>query len=100
MCNLCFIARIQEYLVISQVSSYLNSCNLYKKIELAYDPGDSTETAPLKVVSNLFLSLNIGNMLILALVEHLTQLITLSLHTISSLTLDLLTLSSSGFHLI
>ena len=36
----------------------------------------------------------------LTFLQHLTQLITLSLHTVSTLTLDLLILSSSGFDLI
>ena len=55
--NLCFIAKILEKLV----SSYLNSHNLYNTCQSAYRPGHSTETALLKVVNDLFLSLNKGN---------------------------------------
>ena len=40
--NLCFIAKILEKLVLSQVSSYLNSHNLYNTCQSAYRPGHST----------------------------------------------------------
>ena len=67
--NLCFIAKILEKLVLSQVSSYLNSHNLYNTCQSAYRPGHSTETALLKVVNDLFLSLNKGNIYVLALLD-------------------------------
>ena len=67
--NLCFIAKILEKLVLSQVSSYLNSHNLYNTCQSAYRPGHSTETALLKVVDDLFLSLNKGNISVLALLD-------------------------------
>ena len=67
--NLCFIANILEKLVLSQVSSYLNSHNLYNTCQSAYRPGHSTETALLKVVDDLFLSLNKGNISVLALLD-------------------------------
>ena len=59
--NLCFIAKILEKLVLSQVSSYLNSHNLYNTCQSAYRPGHSTETALLKVVNDLFLYHSKGN---------------------------------------
>ena len=67
--NLCFIAKILEKLVLSQVFSYLNSHNLYNTCQSAYRPGHSTETALLKVVNDLFLSLNKGNISVLALLD-------------------------------
>ena len=67
--NLCFIAKILEKLVLSQVSSYLNSHNLYIACQSAYRSGHSTETALLKVVNDLFLSLNKGNISVLALLD-------------------------------
>ena len=67
--NLCFIAKILDKLVLSQVSSYLNSHNLYNTCQSAYRPGHSTETALLKVVNDLFLSLSKGNISVLALLD-------------------------------
>ena len=67
--NLCFIAKILEKFVLSQVSSYLNSHNLCNTCQSAYRPGHSTETALLKVVNDLFLSLNKGNISVLALLD-------------------------------
>ena len=67
--NLCFIAKILEKLVLSQVSSYLNPHNLYNTCQSAYCPGHSTETALLKVVDDLFHSLNKGNISVLALLD-------------------------------
>ena len=67
--NLSFIANKLEKLVLSQVSSYLNSHNLYNTCQSAYRPGHSTETALLKVVNDLFLSLNKGNISALALLD-------------------------------
>ena len=43
------------------ISSYLNSHNLYNTCQSAYRPGHST--ALLKVVNDLFLSLNKGNIM-------------------------------------
>ena len=67
--NLCFIAIIFEIFAISQVSSYLKSHSLWNTCQSAYRPGNSTETALLKVVDDLFISLNKGNISILALLH-------------------------------
>ena len=67
--NLCLIAKILEKLVLSQVSSYLNSHNLYNTCQSAYRPGHSTETALMIVVNDLFLSLNKSNISVLALLD-------------------------------
>ena len=79
--NLCFIAKILEKLVLSQVSSYLNSHNLYNTCQSAYRPGHSTETALLKVVNDLFLSLNKGNISVLDLLDFSSAFDTID-HTI------------------
>ena len=79
--NLCFIAKILEKLVLSHVSSNLNSHNLYNTCQSAYRPGHSTETALLKVVNDLFLSLNKGNISVLALLDFSSAFDTID-HTI------------------
>ena len=58
-----------EKLVLSKVSSYINSHNLCDSFQSAYRPGHSTETALLKVVNDHFLSLSKGNIFVLALLE-------------------------------
>ena len=67
--NICFIAKILEKLVLPQVSSYLNCHNLYNTCQSAYRPGLNTETALLKVANDLFLSLDKGNISVLALLD-------------------------------
>ena len=81
----CFIAKILEKLVLSQVSSYLNSRNLHNTCQSVYRQGHSTETALLSAVNDLFLSLNKGNISVLALLAFssaLTSWIILSMNTI------------------
>ena len=54
---------------LSKVSSYLNSHNLYNTCQSAYRPGHGKETSLLKIVNDLFLSLNKGNISLLALLD-------------------------------
>ena len=75
--NLCFIAKILEKLVSSHVSYYLNSHNLYNTCQSAYRPGHSTETALLKVVNDQFISLNKGNIYVLALLYFSSEFYTI-----------------------
>ena len=79
--NLCFIDKILEKLVLSQVSAYLNSHNLYNTCQSAYRPGHSTETALLKVVNDLYLSLNKGNISVLAFDTSDHPILVQRLHT-------------------
>ena len=67
--NTCFIAKILEKLVLSQVSSYLNSHNFFNNFKSEYRPNYSTETALQKVVNDLLISLNKGNISVLALLD-------------------------------
>ena len=55
--------------------------NLYNTCQSAYRPGHSTETALLKVVNDLFLSLNKGNISVLALLDFSSAFDTID-HTI------------------
>ena len=101
--KLCFIVRILEKLVLSQVSSCLTSHNLYSTFKSAYHPDHSTETALLKVVYDIFLSRSKGNMSMLALIDFSSAFDTND-HSILVLHLHadfvLLVLSSNDFHLI
>ena len=67
--NICFIAKILEKLVLSHASSILNSHNQYNICQSAHRLGNSTETALLKVVNDLFLSPIKGNISVLALLD-------------------------------
>ena len=67
--NQCFINKMLEKLALSKVFSYVNSHNLYNTCQSAYRPGHSTETALLKVVDDLFLSLNKDSISVLALLD-------------------------------
>ena len=67
--NLCFIANIQEQLVLSQVFPYLNSHYLYNTCQSAYCPGHSTEAAIRLTANDLFLSLDKGIISVLALLD-------------------------------
>ena len=73
--------RYRKKNILSQVSSYLNSHNLYNTCQSAYRPGHSTDAALLKVVNDLFLSLNKGNISVLALLDFSSAFDTID-HTI------------------
>ena len=66
---LCFIAKMLEKFVLSQVSSYLNSHNLYYSRQSAYLPDQSTEAALMKVVNDLLLSPNKGYISVISLLD-------------------------------
>ena len=89
-----------EKLVLSKVSSYLSSHNHYNTCQSAYRPGHSTETALLKVVNDLFISLDKGN--ISALLDFSSAFDTIDhpilvhcLHTVFGFTDTVLQWSSS-----
>ena len=65
----------------SLIYTDLYSHNLYNTCQSAYRPGHSTETALLKVVNDLFLSLNKGNISVLALLDFSSAFDTID-HTI------------------
>ena len=78
--DLCFIAKILEKLVLSQVSSYLNSHIRNNTCQSACRSCHSTETALLKVVNDLFLSLDKGNISVLALLDFSSAFDTIDHH--------------------
>ena len=78
--NPCLIAEIPEKLVLSQVSSYINSHNLCNTCQSAYRPGHRTETALVKVADDLFLYLNKGNISVLTLLYFSSAFDTIDHH--------------------
>ena len=67
--NLSFVSKIIEKLVLSQLSDHLSANCLYNRFQSAYRPGHSTETALLKIVNDLLLALDDGNVSLLALLD-------------------------------
>ena len=58
-----------EKLVLSQLSDHLSANSLYNRFQSAYRPGHSTETAPQKIVNDLLLALDDGNVSLLPLLD-------------------------------
>ena len=55
-----------EKLVLSQLSDHVSANNFYNRFQSAYRPGHSTKTALLKIVNDLLLALDDGNVSLLA----------------------------------
>ena len=64
--NLPFISKIIEKPVLVQISRHLSANNLLNQFQSAYRPGNSTETALLTIVNDLLLSLDDGEITLLA----------------------------------
>ena len=88
-----------EKLVLSKVSSYLNSHNLYNTCQSAYSICRSIEAALLKVADDQFFFLNKGCISVLSLHDFSSAFEAID-HPIIVLTLDLLILYINGLHLI
>jgi hypothetical protein len=67
--NLSFLSKILEKLALSQLTTYLTSNNLFNELQSAYRQGHSTETALLKVVNDLLLSLDKKHVALLTLLD-------------------------------
>ena len=100
--NLCFIAKILGKMSYPKFVP-VSTDNLYNTFQAAFHPGHSTEPALLKVINDLFLSLNNGSMSVQALLDFSSAFDTID-HPIlvhcTMLTLYLLMLSFNGFYLI
>ena len=79
--NLCFIAKILETLVLSQVSSYLSSHNLYNTVNQHVVQVTELKQLFRKLLIILFLSLNKGNISVLALLDFSSAFDTID-HTV------------------
>ena len=67
--NLSFLSNILEKIVLSQLSAYLSSNNLFCSPQSAYRTGHSTETALLKVMNDILRALDDGNISVLTLLD-------------------------------
>ena len=67
--NLSFVSKTIEKLVLSQLSDHLSANSLYNRFQSAYRPGHNTETVLLKIVNDLLLALDDGNVSLLALLD-------------------------------
>ena len=67
--TLSFISKIYEKVVLNQLFHFLNDNKLLSPNQSAYRAGHSTETALIKVVNDILLSLDQGNVSILMLLD-------------------------------
>ena len=67
--NLSFFSKVLEKVILKQLLAYLNSHSLISQSQSAYRPFHSTETALLKVTTDVLMSLDEGNMSILTLLD-------------------------------
>ena len=67
--NLSVISKLLERLVAKQLVSYLRNNNLLPDLQSAYRPYHSTETAVLKVLADILLALDSGNLVMLTLLD-------------------------------
>ena len=67
--NLPFFSKILEKLVLQQLFEYLNTHSLLSPNQSAYRPSHSTETALLKVMNDLLIALDNGDVAFLTLLD-------------------------------
>ena len=67
--NLSVISKLLERLIAKQLVSYLKDNNLLPDLQSAYRPHHSTETAVLKVLADILLALDSGNLVMLTLLD-------------------------------
>ena len=67
--NLLVISKLLERLIAKQLLSYLKDNNLLPDLQSAYRPHHSTETAILKVLADILLALDSGNLVMLTLLD-------------------------------
>ena len=67
--NLTFISKVMEKIVARQLIAYLVANNLMPKLLSGFRSGHSTETAILRVLSDIYSSIDQGQVVLLALLD-------------------------------
>ena len=67
--NLSFLSKVTEKFVLSQLSIYLNANTFFPVSQSAYHPGNSTETALLKLMDDVLHVLDNGDVSLLTLLD-------------------------------
>jgi Reverse transcriptase (RNA-dependent DNA polymerase) len=67
--NLSVTSKLLERLVARQLLAHLNSTGLLPSLQSAYRTNHSTETAVLKVVSDILLAIDVGDLSALVLLN-------------------------------
>ena len=67
--NLSVVSKLLERLVARQLLDYLNKTGLLPQLQSAYRVGHSTETAVLKVLSDILLAIDSGDLSALVLLD-------------------------------
>ena len=67
--NLSFVSKVIEKIVLSQLSGHLSVNKLFSMYQSAYRPGHSTETALVKILNDLLMSMDEGKVSLLTLLD-------------------------------
>ena len=67
--NLCYISKCLERVVSGQLQTYLRTHELYDEFQAAYQPNHSTETALMRVNNDILQQLDIGNQVVLLMLD-------------------------------
>ena len=80
--NLSVISKVLERLVARQLVTYLTQNSLLPDLQSAYRVHHSTETALLKVIGDILLALDSGNLAMLSLLDLSVAFDTVDHHTL------------------
>jgi hypothetical protein len=67
--NLTVVSKLLERLVARQLIAYLKQHDLLPRLQSAYRSGHSTETAVLRVLSDILLAIDSGDVAVLAMLD-------------------------------
>ena len=69
MSNLSFLSKVLEKVVVNQLNTHINSSNTSNQYRSAYRKFHSTETALLKIYSDILASMDAGRVTALTLLD-------------------------------